>query len=36
MTEAELTTLLGFLTGGLLAGVIGHWLDQLVAYVRKR
>jgi len=36
MTEAETTILLGFLTGGLLVGVIGHWLDQLVTFIRKR
>ena len=36
MTEPELGVILEFLTGGLLVGIIGHWLDVVVAYVRKR
>jgi len=35
VTTTETATLLGFLTGGLLVGSIGHWLDLLVAYIRK-
>lgn len=36
VTEAELVVLLSFLTGGSLAGIVGHWLDELVALVRGR
>lgn len=36
MTEAETVTLLGFLTGGLLVGIIGHWLDQFVAFIKRK
>lgn len=36
MTEHELGVLLAFLTSGSLAGIVGHWLDQLVAIVRGR
>ena len=36
VTEAETSTLVGFLVGGLLTGVIGGWVDLLVAYVKGR
>lgn len=36
MTSDELTTLVGFLCGGLLLGIVGHWLDLVTAYVRGR
>lgn len=36
MTEHEITVLAGFLTGGLLVGSVGGWLDMLVAYVKGR
>lgn len=36
MTDAELVTLLGFLTSGLLVGTVGHWLDMLVTFVRGK
>lgn len=36
MTETELASLLGFLTGGLLVGIIGHWLDQLVSFIKRK
>lgn len=36
MTAHEVSVLLDFLTGGLLVGALGGWLDQLVAYIRKR
>lgn len=36
MTEHEVTVLLSFLTGGMLAGVVGRWLDELVALIRGR
>lgn len=36
MTGDELGTLLSFLTGGLLVGLVGRWLDLLVAYVKGR
>lgn len=35
MTTEEVTKLMVFLAGGLLAGTVGHWLDLLVAYIRK-
>lgn len=35
MTEHELNVLLGFLTGGLLAGFVGHGIDLLVAFIRR-
>lgn len=36
MTSDELSVLIGFLVGGLLTGIVAHWLDVLVAYVRGR
>lgn len=36
VTTAELVVLMGFLTSGLLVGVIGQWLDQLVAYIKGK
>lgn len=36
MTENEGLVLLGFLTGGLLVGVVGSWLDQLTAFIKGR
>lgn len=35
MTEHEVTVLLSFLTGGLLVGTIGSWLDLITNYIRK-
>lgn len=35
MTDQELTVLMGFLTSGVLLGIIGHWIDQLAAYIRR-
>lgn len=36
MTDQETIALLSFLTGGCLAGVVGHWLDQVTTYVKGR
>lgn len=35
MTGADVTTLLGFLTGGLLVGLVGHWFDLVALIVRR-
>lgn len=34
MTEHELRVLIEFLTGGLLVGLVGSWLDSLAAWIR--
>jgi hypothetical protein len=34
MTTDDAITLLAFLTGGALVGIIGAWMDQLLAYIR--
>lgn len=34
MTEQDLTTLLGFLVSGAFVGIVGSWVDQLLAYIR--
>ena len=36
MTGHEVEVTLSFLVGGLLAGVIGGWVDMLTAYVKGR
>lgn len=36
MTEGEALALVGFLVGGLLTGSLGHWLDVVVAFTRKK
>lgn len=36
MNGTELAVLIGFLTSGLLVGQVGHWLDQLVTYIKGR
>lgn len=36
MTEAEVEVLAKFLTGGLLVGSVGGWLDVLVAFIKGR
>lgn len=35
MTENEVVVLMSFLGAGVVVGVIGGWLDQLLAYIRK-
>lgn len=35
ITDEELRVLTEFLVGGLLAGVIGHWFDQLTSFIRR-
>lgn len=35
MGTEETAVLLGFLTGGLLVGVVGAWVDSLVSFIRK-
>lgn len=36
VTEQEVTVLVSFLTGGLLVGVVGRWLDVVTAFVKGR
>lgn len=36
MNATELAVLIGFLTSGLLVGLVGSWLDQLSAYIKGR
>lgn len=36
VSNDEVTLLITALTGGLLVGVIGRWLDLLIAYVQGR
>jgi hypothetical protein len=36
MTEQEVAVVLSFLTSGLLAGIVAGWLDQLVAYIKRK
>lgn len=36
MTSDERAVLLSFLVSGLLTGIVAHWLDMLVTYVRGR
>lgn len=36
MTDSEWQILLVFLTGGCLIGLLGHWFDLVVSYVKGR
>lgn len=36
MTENEVRVLAEFLTGGLLVGAIGSWLDRVVGHIQGR
>lgn len=36
MTTDDWSTLVGFLCGGLLFGMVGHWLDLVTTYIRGR
>lgn len=35
MTADDVAVLAGFLTGGLLVGLVGHWIDLVTSYIRK-
>lgn len=35
MTEADVVVLMGFLSGGVLLGVVSAWIDQVTAYIRR-
>ena len=36
LTSAEWADLLGFLTGGLLVGIVANWLDRLAELIKGR
>lgn len=36
MTDHEISVVLSFLTGGLLVGTVGGWLDWLAAFIKGR
>lgn len=35
MTPDDTATLMAFLTGGILVGIVGSWMDQLFSFIRK-
>lgn len=35
MTGDELSALVGFLCSGVLLGIVGSWVDQLLRYVGR-
>lgn len=35
MTSEEVVAVLGFLTGGLLVGIVGHWFDLVTSFIKR-